>query len=170
MPVCCSMMAWACLAERGGCFRKYSSREVLVLDQGALGLMPAAATQARQAALEVLVEVALDGATGDVGVGGDVVVGQAVALEPEDLHLALDAGVGVMIPVVGQPPVVCGEGDDPHDRSTRCCSQVIPRQQFTPRTAALQFVPDPAAPVYLARSQARMSSAVLGAREPLRPL
>ena len=92
---------------------------VLVLDQGALGLMPAAAAQARQAAFEVLVEVALDGAPGDVGVGGDVVVVQSVALEPEDLHLALDAGVGVMVPVVGQgPPVVCGEGDDPHDRST----------------------------------------------------
>ena len=44
----------------------------LVLDQGALGLMPPAATQARQAALEVLIEVALDGASGDVGVGGDV--------------------------------------------------------------------------------------------------
>jgi hypothetical protein len=30
-----------------------------------------------------------------------------VALEPEDLHLALDAGVGVMVPVVGQSsPVV----------------------------------------------------------------
>ena len=75
-----------------------------------------AATQARQAALEVLVEVALDGATGDVGVGGDVVVGQAVALEPEHLHLALDPGVGVMVTVVGQvPPVFCCEGDRPHD-------------------------------------------------------
>ena len=57
------------------------------------------------------------------------VVAQAVALEPEDLHLALDAGVGVMVPVVGQgPPVVRGEGDRAHDRSTRCCSQVVPRQ------------------------------------------
>ena len=69
--------------------------------------MPPAAAQVRQAALIILVEVALDGAPGDVGVGGDLVVSQAVALEPEDLHLALDAGVGVVVTVVGQGvPVV----------------------------------------------------------------
>ena len=119
MPVCCSMMAWACLAERGGCFRKYSSREASCSTRALWGLMPAAAAKSRQTALDVLVEVALDGASGDIGVGGDLVVAQPVALEPEDLHLALDAGVGVMIPVVGQgPPIVRGEGDDPHDRST----------------------------------------------------
>ena len=27
MPVCSSILARACLAERGGCFRKYSSKE-----------------------------------------------------------------------------------------------------------------------------------------------
>ena len=44
---------------------------------------------------------------------------QAVALEPEDLHLALDAGVGVVVTVVGQGvPVVRREGDDPQDGST----------------------------------------------------
>ena len=90
-----------------------------MLDQCALGLMPAITSEARQAALDVLVEVTLDRAPGDVGIGGDVVVVQSVALQPEDLHLALDAGVGAMIAVVGQvPPIVCGEGDDPHDRST----------------------------------------------------
>ena len=78
---------------------------------GALGLVPAEAAEARQAALEVLVEVALDGAPGDVGVGGDLGVGQAVALQPEDFHLALDAGVGVVVAVVGEgPPIVGGEG------------------------------------------------------------
>jgi hypothetical protein len=82
-------------------------QRVLVLGQGGVGVMPPAATQARQAALMILVEVALDGAPGDVGVGGDLVVVQAVALEPEDLHLALDAGVGVVVTVVGQSfPVV----------------------------------------------------------------
>jgi len=90
-----------------------------VLDQDALGLMPAAAAQPRQAALDVLVEVALDRAPGDVSVGGDVIVVQPMALQPEHLHLAQDAGVGVMRPVVGQgPSIVWGEGDDPHDRST----------------------------------------------------
>ena len=34
-------------------------------------------------------------------------MGEAVALEPEDLELALDAGIGVMVAVVGQgSPVV----------------------------------------------------------------
>ncbi len=73
-----------------------------MLGQGAPGLMPMALAQARQTALDVLVEVALDGASRDIGVGGDPVVAQAVALEPEDLHLALDAGIGVMVAVVGQ--------------------------------------------------------------------
>ena len=88
----------------------------------------------------------MDGAAGDIGVGGDVVVVQSVALEPEDLHLALDAGVGVMVPVVGQgPPIVWAEGDDPHDGSTWCCPQVVARQQFMPMRSRLQFVPVPAA-------------------------
>ena len=78
-----------------------------MLDQGALGLMPAAAAQPRQAALDGLVEVALDGTEGDIGVGCDVVVVEPVALQPEDFHLALDAGVRMKIPVVGQgPPIV----------------------------------------------------------------
>src|SRR5512146_1256099 len=109
--------------------------------------MPLRAAEAWQAAFEVFTEVALDGAPGDVGVSGDRVMAQAVALEPEDLHLALDAGVGVMVPVVGQsPPVSRREGDRPHDRSTGCCSQVGPNEQFKPMTTRLQFVPDPAAP------------------------
>ena len=100
-----------------------------MLGQGALGVMPPAATQMRQTTFKVLVQVTLDGATGDIGVGSDLVVGQAVALEPEDLHLALDAGIGVMVPVVGQGlPVVGREGDRTHDGSTRCSSQVAPRQ------------------------------------------
>src|SRR5512135_1827555 len=109
--------------------------------------MPLRAAEAWQAAFEVFTEVALDGAPGDVGVSGDRVMAQAVALEPEHLHLALDAGVGVVVPVVGQSfPVVRREGDDPHDGSTRCCPQVVPRQQLTPTHCRLQFVPDPAAP------------------------
>src|SRR4051794_11780082 len=63
---------------------------VLVLDQGAPWLMPGAEAQAIQATLTVLVEVALDGATGDIVECGDVVVPKAVALEPGDIHLTLD--------------------------------------------------------------------------------
>ena len=73
-----------------------------MLDQGALGLMPTEAAELRQAPLEVLVEVALDGAEGDIGVGGDVIVVQSMALQPEDFHLALDVGIGMMISVMGQ--------------------------------------------------------------------
>jgi hypothetical protein len=74
--------------------------------------MPAAASQPRQAAITVFVEVALDGASGDVGEDGDVIVAEVVALEPEDLHLALNAGVGVMEPVVGQgSSIFVGEGN-----------------------------------------------------------
>ena len=79
-----------------------------MFDQGASGMMAWAATQAGQAPLEVLVQVALDAATRDIGVGGDVVVAEAVALEPEHLHLPLDPRVGMMVTVVGQVlPVFC---------------------------------------------------------------
>ena len=80
-------------------------------DQGALGMMPPAATQPRQAPFQILVEVALDGASGDIGVGGDLVVVQPVAFEPEDLHLALDVGVGVMIAVAGRGATEAEEDD-----------------------------------------------------------
>jgi hypothetical protein len=95
------------LGRAGRVFQEVFLQGVFVRDQGALGLMPTGAAQLRQAALEVIVEVALDGAEGDIGVGGDVVVVQSMALQPEDFHLALDAGVGVMVPVIGQgPPIV----------------------------------------------------------------
>ena len=43
-------------------------------------------------------------------------MGQVVALEPEDLHLALDAGIGVMVAVVGQGlPHFRSEVDRSHD-------------------------------------------------------
>ena len=71
-------------------------------DQVALGVMPRAASQSGKPPFQVLVQVALDGASGDSGQSRDLVVGQAMALEPEDLHLALDAGIGVMVAVVGQ--------------------------------------------------------------------
>ena len=71
-----------------------------------------AATEALQAPFEILIEVALDGASGDVGIGGDPVMAQAEALEPEDLDLALDAWVGVMEAVMGQgSSVFIGEGN-----------------------------------------------------------
>ena len=101
----------------------------LVLDQGGPGLMPPAPTEALQAPFEILIEVALDGASGDVGVGGDPVMAQSVALEPEDLGLASDAGFGVMEAVMGQgSPVVRGEDDVAHAKPNRCGVQVAPCQ------------------------------------------
>ena len=47
--------------------QKVLLQRVLVLGQGGMGVMPPAAAQVRQAALIILVEVALDGAAGDVG-------------------------------------------------------------------------------------------------------
>jgi hypothetical protein len=78
----------------------------LVVNQNTLGLVPAAAAEAVQAALAVVVEEALHAATGDTGVGGDAVLGQTVAGQPEDFHLLLDAGVGVVVAVVGDGPQV----------------------------------------------------------------
>jgi hypothetical protein len=66
-----------------------------MLDEGGLGLVPAAA-DARQAARLILVEVALNGSARDAGQPGDEGVAEAVALEPQHLQLALDAGVGVV--------------------------------------------------------------------------
>src|SRR5512135_3119725 len=110
---------------------------VLVLGQGAVGGVPAAASQVGQASLQVLVEVALHGASGDIRVGGNPVMAQAMALEPEDLHLALDPGVGVMVPVVGQSlAVVGGEGDQAHDRPTCWVPRLLLVNSLWPGTAA----------------------------------
>jgi hypothetical protein len=91
----------------------------LVLDQGGPWASPRAATEELQPAFEIFIEVALDGASRDVGIGGDPVMTQPVALEPEHLELALDAGFGVMEAVVGQgSPVVLGEVDGTHGEPT----------------------------------------------------
>jgi hypothetical protein len=91
-----------------------------VLGQGALGLMPQTEVEARETAFTIFVEVALDGASGDIGECGDLVVAEAVALEPKNLHLALDAWVGVVIPIVGQGSAVFGgEVDRSHGGSSR---------------------------------------------------
>lgn len=68
-----------------------------------------------EAAVEELIEVALYGAERDAGEMGDAVVGQALALEPEDVHLELDARVRVVEPVVADlGDDVIGEGERAH--------------------------------------------------------
>lgn len=61
---------------------------------------PVEAADLVEAAGEELVEVALYGTEGDAGQLGDAVVGQALTLEPEDLHLELNARVRVLEAVV----------------------------------------------------------------------
>ena len=71
-----------------------------MLVQRARLALPAQAANPVEPALLVLVEVALYRARRDVGEGGDVGVGQPQALQPEHLHLALDAGMRVVVAVV----------------------------------------------------------------------
>src|SRR4029079_10086728 len=120
MPVCCSMTAWACLAERGGCSVKYSSKESWWSARALGGWCQQQRRWAVQAAWAVIVEVALHGAPRDTGVGGDAVLGQTVAGQPEDFHLVLDAGVGVVLAVVGDgPQVFFGEQERRHGECSR---------------------------------------------------
>src|SRR5262249_38399860 len=73
---------------------------LLMFVQRARLALPAEAAKAVQPALLELVEVALHGPGGAVGVLGDGGVGQAPALQPQPRQLALDARVGMVITVV----------------------------------------------------------------------
>jgi hypothetical protein len=53
-----------------------------------------------ESALEVVVEVALNGAPAQARQLGDFDVGELLAFQPEDFHLALHLGVGMMEAVV----------------------------------------------------------------------
>src|SRR4028118_268651 len=109
-------------------------------------MLPATA-EAFQAPFAIQVQVALDGAKGDIGIGGDPAMGEAVTLEPEDLDPALDAGVGVMESQMGQgSPLIGREGESAHDVPTQCRPDVAPRQEFMPVNWRLQLVPDSAEP------------------------
>ena len=77
--------------------------------------LPAEAADPFEAASRELVEVALHGARRDVGELGDVGVGQAPALQPQHLHLALHAGVRVVVAVVADlRQDVWAEGERAH--------------------------------------------------------
>ncbi len=98
-----------CLALDGGLGFAAGARRVLQegVFQGRLmggqfvGLaFPGRATKARQAAVGELVEVALYAASGDIGEFGDLFVGEALALEPQDLHLLLDPRMRMMVALV----------------------------------------------------------------------
>ena len=77
--------------------------------------LPGELADAPQAAVGELVEVALDTAPRDVGQAGDVFVGEALALEPQDFHLLLDAGMRVAVALVANGVEVFGsKGEAAH--------------------------------------------------------
>ena len=85
--------------------------------QGAALAFPRVAADGVQAAGQELAEVALNGGARDASQAGDVVVGQPLGLEPEDLHLALNERLGVVITVEGDGgQIVVGESDARHGR------------------------------------------------------
>ena len=97
---CDGLLSFACRA--GWVFDKVVFQSLLVVVQFAAGALPAQAAEACKAAFGELVAVALHGAWGDSGEVGNLGVAQSLALQPEDLHLALDAGMGVMVTLVAK--------------------------------------------------------------------
>jgi len=70
--------------------------------------LPGEAADALQAAVEELVEGALHAAPRDIGEAGDVLVGESLALEPQDFQLLLDTGMRVMVALVADGVEVFG--------------------------------------------------------------
>src|SRR4051794_8378908 len=98
-----------------------------VLQQHRLGASPLAATHLLQAALEILVEVALRRAQGDSREGGDLLVRQAVTLQPQHFHLALDVRMRVFIAIGADCfEVVVRESKLAHRRCPWCRCILLP--------------------------------------------
>src|SRR5512147_281220 len=87
-----------------------------MLAQLALGPRPVDPLEPLDAALLELSQVAAEGVLGDADQAADVVVGQALALEVDGLHLQLHLGVGVMEPLVVQGVDLLGCEVDVHHR------------------------------------------------------
>src|SRR5205085_5612141 len=73
---------------------------VALAGQSVRGSLPGQPAEVVQAMGRILVEVPLDAATRHLRQAGDLRVGQLVTLEPEDLHLLLDAWMGMMVSLV----------------------------------------------------------------------
>src|SRR5262249_25653373 len=86
-----------------------------------------AAADLLQAAVEVFAEVALRRAQGDAGEVGDLLVRQAVTLQPQHLHLALHVWVRVVVALaVYRLEVFVGEGELSHRRRLWCRVILLP--------------------------------------------
>src|SRR5258708_11436425 len=89
-----------------------------VVVEVAVRLLGSNLTDAFQAAFEIVVKTALDGTSGDASQGADAIVGEAVMLQPEDLHVALHARFRMMIAVVANGlHIRLGKGNLSHDRT-----------------------------------------------------
>jgi hypothetical protein len=76
---------------------------------------PRKAADALQTAIGELIEVALHAASGEVGKAGDGLVGQSLALEPQDFHLLLNSWMWVMVALVADGVEVFGsKGEAAH--------------------------------------------------------
>ena len=82
--------------------------------------LPGEAADALQAAVEELVEGALHAAPRDIGEVGDVLVGAALALEPQDFHFLLDAGMRVVVARVAKGVAVFGSKGEAAHGDSRC--------------------------------------------------
>src|SRR5262249_28845454 len=101
--------------------------------------LPGQTAEALQAPHGELVEVALDAATGDIGQACDLLVRKALALEPQDLHLLLDTGMGMVVTLVAEGVEVFGsEGETAHEEP-QCSGRSAAHYEFRPRLA---IVPD----------------------------
>jgi hypothetical protein len=79
---------------------------------------PRETTDGVQAALGELLEVSGDRGAGDASQAGDVVMRQALVLEPEDCHLALHDGFGMVVAFEGHGNlIISAEGDTQHGKA-----------------------------------------------------
>ena len=99
-----------------------------MLEQLRLGAAPLAAAKQRQAAFEIVVQIALHRAQRDAGKLGDLLVRKVVALQPQHFHLPLDVRVRVVISVVGNSfEVFVREGELSHGCRPWCRLILLPR-------------------------------------------
>lgn len=83
-----------------GMFQEVGFEFAFVIVEFALAFGVIECANARQAAFEILSEIAVDGGSPDVGQVGDLVVGKAFAEEPKDFHFLLNFGMGMLVTFV----------------------------------------------------------------------
>jgi len=116
------LLGLACAAR--GVVDEVVFQGLLMLVQLASLALPAEAANPFETTLLELVEVALHRARRDVGQLGDLDVGQASALQPQHLHLALDTGMGMVVTIVAD---LCQDFRAESERAHSCLSTMEQR-------------------------------------------